>query len=112
MTRSRAGSPTRAAARVVSVDYRMAPEHRFPAAVDNSVAAYLWARREAAALGIDPVRIAVGGDSAGGDLAAVVALMGRDGTVPAPCFQALLYPRSTWRWRPILLRPLHGCACR
>ena len=78
--------------RVVSVDYRMAPEHRFPAAVDDSVAAYQWARREAATLGIDPARIAVGGDSAGGNLAAVIALMARDGTLPAPHFQLLLYP--------------------
>ncbi len=77
---------------VVAVDYRLAPEHRFPAAVDDCVAALRFVAENAARLRIDPARIAVGGDSAGGNLSAVLAIMGRDGTVPAPCFQMLLYP--------------------
>ncbi len=77
---------------VVSVDYRMAPEHRFPAAVDDSLAAAYWVRRNAASLGVDPGRIAVGGDSAGGNLAAVVSLAARDaGDLPIR-FQLLIYP--------------------
>ncbi len=81
-----------AACRVVAVDYRLAPEHRFPAAIDDAAAALAWMAANAAALRIDPARLAVGGDSAGGNLAAVLALMGRDGTVPATACQLLLYP--------------------
>lgn len=77
---------------VVAVDYRLAPEHRFPAALDDSVTALGWVARNADALAIAPGRIGVGGDSAGGNLAAVLALMGRDGSAPATMFQALLYP--------------------
>jgi acetyl esterase len=77
---------------VVAVDYRLAPEHRFPAAALDAQAAMTFVAREAAGLAIDPSRIAVGGDSAGGNLAAVVALMGRDGMCPAPMFQVLFYP--------------------
>lgn len=77
---------------VIAVDYRLAPEHRFPAAVEDSVAALRFVAAEAAALRIDAGRIAVGGDSAGGNLAAVLAIMGRDGQVPKPGFQLLLYP--------------------
>jgi acetyl esterase len=82
-----------AGVRVLSVDYRLAPEHPFPAAVDDAVAAYAWAVREADRLGADPLRIAVGGDSAGGNLAAVVAQAGRDDdALLAPVFQLLIYP--------------------
>ena len=82
---------------VVAVDYRMGPEHRFPAAVDDSLAATYWVQREAAALKINPARIAVGGDSAGGNLAAVVALAARDaGDLPL-VFQLLIYPATDMR---------------
>jgi acetyl esterase len=77
---------------VVSVDYRLAPEHRFPAAAEDSYAATLWAVDQAAALGIDPTRVAVAGDSAGGNLAAVVALMARERGGPALRHQLLVYP--------------------
>jgi acetyl esterase len=79
---------------VLSVDYRLAPEHRFPAAVDDSIAALAWVQREAESLGIDANRIAVGGDSAGGNLAAVVAIAARDaGTLPL-AYQLLIYPAT------------------
>ena len=77
---------------VLFVDYRLAPEHKAPAAVDDAYAAYLWARERAAELGADPGRVAVGGDSAGGNLAAVVAQRARDEGAPAPVLQLLLYP--------------------
>ncbi len=77
---------------VVTVDYRLAPEHRFPCAVDDAAAALAWVSYHAGDLGVDAARLAVGGDSAGGNLAAVLALMGRDGSVPATTYQMLLYP--------------------
>jgi acetyl esterase len=77
---------------VVSVAYRRAPEHRFPAAAEDAYAATLWAARNAAELGGDPEGIAVGGDSAGGNLAAVAALMARDRGGPKLLFQLLLWP--------------------
>ena len=77
---------------VVSVDYRLAPEHRYPVAVEDAYAALRWVTANASRLGIDPRRVAVGGDSAGGNLATVVSLMARDRRTPVPVFQALVYP--------------------
>ena len=77
---------------VLSVEYRLAPEHKFPAAADDAYAATKWASEHADELGIDPVRIAIAGDSAGGNLAAVVALMARDRGGPAIMQQTLIYP--------------------
>ena len=83
---------------VVSVDYRMGPEHRFPAAPDDAVAATRWLQAQAASLDLDASRFAVGGDSAGGNLAAVVALALRDaGDAPALKFQLLIYPATDMR---------------
>ncbi len=77
---------------VVSVDYRLAPEHKFPAAADDAWAATRWIVAHAAELGIDANRVAVGGDSSGGNLAAVVALLARDQDAPSIAWQVLLYP--------------------
>lgn len=77
---------------VVAVDYRLAPENPFPAALDDAAATLRWIAAQADALRIRPDRIAVGGDSAGGNLAAALALMARDGSVPPLVFQALFYP--------------------
>jgi acetyl esterase len=77
---------------IVSVDYRLAPEHRYPAAIDDGYAALEWVAAHAAEVGIDPARIAVSGDSAGGNIAAVLCLMSRDRRGPPIRFQALVYP--------------------
>ncbi|WGD48832.1 alpha/beta hydrolase [Bradyrhizobium sp. CB1650] len=77
---------------VISVDYRLAPEHKFPAAVDDAIAATKWVAANARELGIDAARLSVGGDSAGGNLAAVVAIAARDGNGPAIAAQVLIYP--------------------
>jgi acetyl esterase len=86
---------------VLSVDYRLAPEHRFPAAVDDCVAATRWAHGQAGALGVDARRIVVGGDSAGGNLAAVVSLTERDVARPGAgvplAGQLLIYPATDMR---------------
>ena len=83
---------------VVSVDYRMGPEHRFPAAVDDVLAATRWLQAQAGTLGLDAQRFAVGGDSAGGNLAAVVALAWRDGGESIPLkLQLLIYPATDMR---------------
>jgi acetyl esterase/lipase len=92
-----------AGVRVLSVEYRRAPEHRFPAAVADAITAFEYAHRQATDLGADPDRIAVGGDSAGGNLAAVTAQQAvrRGGAVPA--FQLLMYPPTDISTR----RPSH-----
>jgi acetyl esterase len=77
---------------VVSVDYRLAPEHKFPAAVEDAFAATRYVAEHPSEFGVDPGRIVVGGDSAGGNLAAVVALMARDRGGPSLKFQLLIYP--------------------
>jgi acetyl esterase/lipase len=77
---------------VIAVDYRLAPEHKFPAAADDAWAATRWIVAHAAELAVDASRLAVGGDSAGGNLAAVVALMARDVGGPAIRQQVLIYP--------------------
>jgi acetyl esterase len=77
---------------VISVDYRLAPEHKFPAAVEDAITATRWIAEHAKQLGVDASRLMVGGDSAGGNLAAVVAISARDGDGPAIAAQVLIYP--------------------
>jgi acetyl esterase len=79
-------------ASVLSIEYRLAPEHPFPAAVEDCWAAFAWAVENAAEVGADPARIAVGGDSAGGNLAAVISLLAREGGGAMPAMQLLIYP--------------------
>ena len=82
---------------VVAVDYRLAPEHPFPAAVEDAFAALQWVGDNASSIGGDPSRLAVTGDSAGGNLSAVVCLLARDAGGPAIRFQALVYPTTDAR---------------
>lgn len=88
-----------AGVRVLSVAYRLAPEHRFPAGIEDAVAAFDYAHKNSTELGIDPERIAVGGDSAGGNLAAVVAQQTTFRGGPAPAFQLLIYPETDFSVR-------------
>jgi acetyl esterase len=88
---------------VLSVDYRLAPEHPFPAAVDDAAAAAHWVLHHAAAIGANPHRVLIGGDSAGGNLAAVVALQ-LAGSTPALAAQLLIYPATDVR----MARPSHA----
>jgi acetyl esterase len=81
-----------AGALVVAVDYRLAPEHKFPAAVDDCFAAYRWLRTRGLDVGADPGRVAVAGDSAGGNLSAVVSQLAAAGGVALPTCQVLIYP--------------------
>ena len=85
---------------VVSVDYRLAPEHPYPAPREDAFAAFAWVTREAASFGGDSWRVAVGGDSAGATLATVVAQIARDTGVQQPCFQVLVYPAPDREDRP------------
>lgn len=82
---------------VVAVDYRLGPEHRFPAAVDDCLTATYWVHRNAATLGLDATRLCVGGDSAGGNLAAVVTIAARDAADLPIVFQLLIYPATDAR---------------
>ncbi|HEY1354231.1 MAG TPA: alpha/beta hydrolase [Ktedonobacteraceae bacterium] len=79
---------------VISVNYRLAPEHKFPAALEDIFATSEWAVRTARSFNGDPARLAIGGDSAGGNLAAAVTHMARDRGRPAFCYQVLLYPST------------------
>ncbi|MCO5129183.1 MAG: alpha/beta hydrolase [Xanthobacteraceae bacterium] len=88
---------------VIAVDYRLSPEHKFPTAVNDAIAAAQWIAANADSLGIDPKRLVVGGDSAGGNLAAVTALNARQHG-PAIAGQVLIYPGTDFR----MLHPSHG----
>ena len=81
-----------AGALIVAVDYRLAPEHKFPAAVEDCLAAYRWLRTKGRDVGADLSRVAVAGDSAGGNLSAVVSQLAASAGVPAPTCQVLIYP--------------------
>jgi acetyl esterase len=82
---------------VVAVNYQKAPEHRFPVPLDDCYAGYVWTLAHAAELGIDPSRVGVAGDSAGGNLAAAVCLLARSRESVRPAVQVLIYPALDWR---------------
>ncbi|MDD3921750.1 MAG: alpha/beta hydrolase [Eubacteriales bacterium] len=90
--------------KVLFVRYRLAPKYAFPVPVLDCFSAYQWVLQNADALGVDPGRIAVGGDSAGGCLAAAICLMARDRGVPLPCFQMLIYPLLDRRMQTASMR--------
>lgn len=96
------------ACRVMAVDYRLAPEHPFPEGHDDALAATTWAFDHAAEIGVDPKRIAVGGDSAGGNLAASVALDLKDDPKRRLAFQLLLYPATSPEWKTQSRKELDG----
>ena len=89
---------------VVSVDYRLAPEHPFPVPVEDSYAALTWVAANAASIGGDPAKLAVGGDSAGGNLSAVVAILARDRGGPRLAHQLLIYPATDMRGDTVSMR--------
>lgn len=94
---------------VVSLDYRRAPEHPFPAAVDDATACFRWLGEHATALGLDADRMAIAGDSAGGNLAAAACLRLREGAGPAPRFQLLIYPATDFSGPPRAKARFSGC---
>jgi len=89
----------RAGCAVLAVGYRLAPEHPFPAGLDDCATAFAWARRQAEELGCDPARIALGGESAGSNLTAALTLRLRDGGGAQPLFQLLVHPATDLRFR-------------
>lgn len=89
----------RAGCAVLAVGYRLAPEHSFPAGLDDCTAAFAWARREAAMLGCDPSRIALGGESAGANLTAAITLRLRNAGAAQPLFQLLIHPATDLHFR-------------
>ena len=89
----------RAGCAVLAVGYRLAPEHPFPAGLDDAATAFAWARREARALGCDPARVALGGESAGANLTAAITLRLRDAGGEQPLFQLLVHPATDLRFR-------------
>ena len=99
-----------AEALVASVDYRMGPEHRFPAAVEDSFATLGWVHRNAESLGADPGRLGVHGDSAGANLAAVVALLARDAGCPKLRLQSLVYPVADYNLAGASYE-IYACGC-
>jgi acetyl esterase len=89
---------------VVAVDYRLAPEHPYPAGLDDCVAAYRWLCAKGASIGVETARIAIAGASAGGALTAALCMRARDGGLPAPALQMLLYPVTDDRLRTASMR--------
>ena len=89
---------------VVAVHYRLAPEHKFPGAVDDTHAAWTWIRDHASEFSIDPERVAVGGDSAGGCLAIVTTLLARDAGGRLPSFALLVYPVTDLEYESTSMR--------
>ena len=89
---------------VVSVGYRLAPEAKFPAALDDSIAAWTWVAKEIASFGGDPARVVIAGDSAGGNLAAAACLVIRDDGLPEPVAQLLVYPVTDYEFESASMR--------